>query len=121
MSTGHGSLILSMRHSIFTKSSHYVWSNSQNCPVIFSIICRFVDTHYQLVPYLLTTGAEALEANSSSITPLASHESFVDKVSIIVYTARFRYFQKLFTYQFSIIGNEACHSYLSFGQNLSTN
>ena len=45
-------------------------------------IYRFVDTHYQLVPYLLTTGAEAFETNTSSITPLASHESFVDMVSM---------------------------------------
>ena len=45
---------------------------------------RFVDTHYQLVPYLLSTGAEAFETNSSSITPLANHESFVDKVSIVI-------------------------------------
>ena len=35
------------------------------------------------MPYLLTTGAEAFETDASSIIPLASHESFVDKVSIL--------------------------------------
>eukprot|EP00731_Ephydatia_muelleri_P029081 Em0020g725a len=40
----------------------------------------FVDTHYQLVDYLLTTGTEAFETNTSSITPLAKHSSFIDKL-----------------------------------------
>lgn len=33
--------------------------------------CRFVDTHYQLVPYLLDNGAAAMDNNVSAITPLA--------------------------------------------------
>ena len=41
---------------------------------------RFVDVHYQLVPYLLTTGSHAMETNTSSITPLAKHNSFIEKV-----------------------------------------
>ena len=36
--------------------------------------------HYQLVPYLLTTGSEAFENNKSSITPLAKHNNFIEKV-----------------------------------------
>ena len=45
---------------------------------------RFVTAHYELVPYLLTTGTEAYEQGVSSITPLARHQSFIDKVSYIV-------------------------------------
>lgn len=44
------------------------------------MLYRFVDAHYQLVPYFLTTGSEALETNTSSITPLAKHENFINKV-----------------------------------------
>ena len=47
-------------------------------------IYRFVDTHYQLVDYLLTTGTEAFETNTSSITPLAKHSSFIDKVHALM-------------------------------------
>lgn len=36
--------------------------------------------HYQLVPYLLTTGSEAYENGRSSLSPLAKHDSFIDKV-----------------------------------------
>ena len=39
--------------------------------------------HYQLVPYLLTTGSEAFENNKSSITPLAKHNNFINKVTYI--------------------------------------
>ena len=44
------------------------------------MLYRFVDAHYQLVPYFLTTGSEALETNTSSITPLANHDNFINKV-----------------------------------------
>jgi len=44
------------------------------------MLYRFVDAHYQLVPYFLTTGSEALETNTSSITPLAKHDNFINKV-----------------------------------------
>lgn len=44
------------------------------------MLYRFVDAHYQLVPYFLTTGSEALETNTSSITPLANHDNFIHKV-----------------------------------------
>ena len=43
-------------------------------------IRRFVSIHYALVPYLLSTGSSALESNSSSILPLAKHDSFIDKL-----------------------------------------
>ena len=49
---------------------------------------RFVDVHYQLVPYLLTTGSHAMETKSSSITPLAKHDSFLEKVSNLYYLGR---------------------------------
>ena len=39
-----------------------------------------MDVHYQLVPYLLTTGSEAFQNNKSSITPLAKHNNFIEKV-----------------------------------------
>jgi len=35
------------------------------------------------VPYLLTTGSEAFENNKSSITPLAKHNSFIEKVTYV--------------------------------------
>jgi alpha-glucosidase (family GH31 glycosyl hydrolase) len=41
---------------------------------------RVVDVHYQLVPYLLTTGSHAMETGTSSITPLVKHENFIDKI-----------------------------------------
>ena len=41
---------------------------------------RFVDVHYQLIPYFLTTGSRALESNTSAILPLAKHDSFIEKV-----------------------------------------
>lgn len=41
---------------------------------------RFVTAHYEIVPYLLTTGTEAFEKRVSSITPLAKHQSFIDKI-----------------------------------------
>jgi alpha-glucosidase (family GH31 glycosyl hydrolase) len=41
---------------------------------------KFVDVHYQLVPYLLTTGSHAMDTNTSSITPLAKHNSFIEKL-----------------------------------------
>ena len=34
--------------------------------------------------YLLTTGTEAFETNTSSITPLAKHSSFIDKVHMLL-------------------------------------
>ena len=46
------------------------------------LFCRFVNVHYELVPYLLTTGTEAYENQRSSITPLAKHDSIVDKVRL---------------------------------------
>ena len=33
-----------------------------------------------LVPYLLSVGAGAYENGASSITPLAKHDDFIDKV-----------------------------------------
>lgn len=33
-----------------------------------------------LVPYLLSTGSKAYETGSSSITPLAKHKNFIEKV-----------------------------------------
>lgn len=45
----------------------------------YCFIFSFVDIHYQLVPYLLTTGSHAIETNTSSIKPLARH---VDRVMI---------------------------------------
>ena len=47
----------------------------------FCSYCRFVNAHYQLVPYLLTTGSEAFEGDNSSITPLAPHQNFIEKVN----------------------------------------
>ena len=52
----------------------------QYCIMLRNIICRFVDTHYKLVPYFLTIGAFAMEHGTSAITPLAKHEDFIDKV-----------------------------------------
>ena len=54
-------------------------------PNIPSILHRFVDVHYQLVPYLLTTGSNAMETGTSSITPLAKHENFIEKVGRAYY------------------------------------
>lgn len=48
--------------------------------IVYLYIYRFVDVHYQLVPYLLTTGSEAYENGRSSLSPLAKHDSFIDKV-----------------------------------------
>lgn len=48
--------------------------------LLYNADCRFVDVHYQLVPYLLTTGSHAMDSNTSSITPLAKHNSFIEKV-----------------------------------------
>ena len=45
---------------------------------------RFVTAHYEMVPYLLTTGAEAFDKRRSSITPLAKHNNFIEKVSGLV-------------------------------------
>ena len=44
---------------------------------------RAVDDHYQLVPYFLTIGADALKKGTSAMIPLAKHESFIDKVYTI--------------------------------------
>jgi hypothetical protein len=41
---------------------------------------KFVDIHYQLVPYLLTTGSRAIETGISSIMPVAKHDSFIEKL-----------------------------------------
>eukprot|EP01147_Barroeca_monosierra_P009809 gene9809-2002_t len=46
---------------------------------ITQVYRHFVDIHYSLVPYLLTTGSEALESGKSSISPLAQHETFIEK------------------------------------------
>lgn len=40
--------------------------------------------HYEMVPYLLTTGAEAFDKKISSITPLAKHDNFIEKVSTLM-------------------------------------
>ena len=51
------------------------------CMYSISIVAyRFVDIHYELVSYLLTTGTEALENGGSSIIPLAKHDNFIRKV-----------------------------------------
>ena len=57
---------------------------------IHSHIYRFVDIHYRLVPYLLTTGSHALENGKSSITPLADHSNFIEKVPTM-YDVWYRY------------------------------
>ena len=44
---------------------------------------RAVDDHYQLIPYFLTIGADALKKGTSAMIPLAKHESFIDKVHTI--------------------------------------
>jgi hypothetical protein len=41
---------------------------------------RFVDIHYSLGSYLLAIGSAALENGTSSLQPLAPHQSFIDKV-----------------------------------------
>ena len=43
-------------------------------------VLRFVDIHYQLVPYLLSVGSKAVETETSSIKPLAPHQNFINKV-----------------------------------------
>ncbi|KAL5473375.1 hypothetical protein EMCRGX_G027852 [Ephydatia muelleri] len=58
---------------------HRPWMFDNNNQTL-DIYKMFVDTHYQLVDYLLTTGTEAFETNTSSITPLAKHSSFIDKL-----------------------------------------
>ena len=45
---------------------------------VTDIYRHFVDTHYTLNPYLLTVGSNALENGTSSLTPLAPHDSVID-------------------------------------------
>ena len=40
-----------------------------------------MDIHYQLVPYLLSTGSKAYYNGKSSLTPLAAHQNFIEKVT----------------------------------------
>ena len=40
---------------------------------------KFVNVHYSLVPYFLTVGSEAMETGTSSLNPLAPHETFIEK------------------------------------------
>ena len=56
---------------------------SDGLPVPFLSTSRAVDDHYQLVPYFLTIGADALKKGTSAMIPLAKHESFIDKVHTI--------------------------------------
>ena len=51
------------------------------CSVIILSLHRYVDIHYQLVPYLLSTGSNAYYNGKSSLTPLAAHQNFIDKVT----------------------------------------
>ena len=51
----------------------------------------YVNIHYQLVPYLLTTGSDALENNRSSLTPLAKHESYIDRLVDLFEPATYAY------------------------------
>jgi len=42
--------------------------------------CRYVDIHYQLIPYLLTIGSNAYYNKKSSLIPLAAYQNFIEKV-----------------------------------------
>ena len=44
-----------------------------------------MDIHYQLVPYLLSTGSNAYYKGKSSLTPLAVHQNFIEKVTKFMY------------------------------------
>ncbi len=39
-----------------------------------------MNIHYALIPYFLSVGAAALEAGTSSLVPLAKHDSFIDRL-----------------------------------------
>ncbi|XP_064406980.1 alpha-glucosidase 2-like [Halichondria panicea] len=58
---------------------HRPWAFDSNNQTLH-IYNRFVTVHYEIGPYLLTTGTEAFETKRSSITPLAKHDSFINKI-----------------------------------------
>ncbi|XP_062507838.1 alpha-glucosidase 2-like [Corticium candelabrum] len=45
-----------------------------------AIYKKYVSAHLMLMPYLLATGSKAYETRSSSITPLAKHDTFIHKL-----------------------------------------
>ena len=44
---------------------------------IVDLYRKFVEAHYELVPYLLTTGTKAFESGTSSITPMVTRRGSV--------------------------------------------
>nr|WNS50071.1 alpha-glucosidase [Halisarca dujardinii] len=56
-----------------------------------NIYRKLVDDHYQLIPYFLTIGSEALRKGTSSIHPLAKHDSFINKAIDLFHPSTFNY------------------------------
>lgn len=60
------------------------------------IVCfSFVDIHYKMAAYLLSFGTTALETNTSTIIPLAPHQSFIDKVYPLFFSLCFSSYHSL--------------------------
>ena len=55
------------------------------CLLCCFTVCRYVDIHYQLVPYLLSTGTNAYYNKKSSLTPLAAYQNFIEKVILEIH------------------------------------
>jgi alpha-glucosidase (family GH31 glycosyl hydrolase) len=56
-----------------------------------NIYRKLVDDHYKLVPYFLTIGADALKKGTSAMTPLAKHESFIEKAIDLFHPDTYNY------------------------------
>jgi alpha-glucosidase (family GH31 glycosyl hydrolase) len=55
------------------ENSHLVWEYDQpNSTLLTDTYRKFVNLHYELVPYLVTIGAQAYEGGYSSISPQAA-------------------------------------------------
>lgn len=88
-STGHGCLTSQDPQRYSSSSSiqggrspsHYLhtftYIHTYTYTQIVDLYRKFVEAHYELVPYLLTTGTKAFESGTSSITPMVTRRGSV--------------------------------------------